>query len=136
MLFRSFPLRSGRRFSSRSGGYHRDHHHFSLLKCTDCPERFLQISPQHTTVNFGTFHSCFYQILLRSGRVSPGNILNEKQKKELIYPVLKKIKAHNALSATDLPELAKNLLTAIGYYKNTGDLQSSKIGRASCRERV
>ena len=88
-------------------------------------QRFLQISPQHTTVNFGTFHSCFYQILLRSGRVSPGNILNEKQKKELIYPVLKKIKAHNALSATDLPELAKNLLTAIGYYKNTGDLQSS-----------
>ena len=88
-------------------------------------QRFLQISPQHTTVNFGTFHSCFYQILLRSGRVSPGNILNEKQKKELIYPVLKKIKAHNALSTTDLPELAKNLLTAIGYYKNTGDLQSS-----------
>ena len=88
-------------------------------------QRFLQISPQHTTVNFGTFHSCFYQILLRSGRVSPGNILNEKQKKELIYPVLKKIKAHNTLSATDLPELAKNLLAAIGYYKNTGDLQSS-----------
>lgn len=29
------------------------------------------------------------------------------------------------MSATDLPELAKNLLAAIGYYKNTGDLQSS-----------
>ena len=47
-------------------------------------QRFLQISPQHTTVNFGTFHSCFYQILLRSGRVSPGNILNEKQKRNNI----------------------------------------------------
>lgn len=87
-------------------------------------QRFLQISPQHTTVNFGTFHSCFYQILLRSGRVSPGNILKERQKKELIYPVLKKVKAHNTLSATDLPELAKSFLAAIGYYKNTGDLKA------------
>ncbi len=87
-------------------------------------QRFLQISPQHTTVNFGTFHSCFYQILLRSGRVSPGNILKERQKKELIYPVLKKVKAHNTLSATDLSELAKSFLAAIGYYKNTGDLKA------------
>ena len=99
---------------------------FTKEAAASMKQRFLQISPQHTTVNFGTFHSCFYQILLRSGRVSPGNILKERQKKDLIYPVLKKVKAHNTLSATDLPELAKSFLAAIGYYKNTGDLQSSR----------
>ncbi len=84
-------------------------------------QRFAQISPQNSTVNFGTFHSCFYQILLRSGRISPGNLLNEKQKRELIFPILKKVKENKKLSAAELPELAKSFLGAIGYYKNTGD---------------
>ncbi len=88
-------------------------------------QRFAQISPQNSTVNFGTFHSCFYQILLRSGRISPGNLLNEKQKRELIFPILKKEKEKKNLSAAELPELAKIFLTAIGYYKNTGDAETA-----------
>lgn len=49
-------------------------------------QRFAQISPQEVhTVNFGTFHSVFYQILLQSGRISSGNILNDRQKKRS-YP--------------------------------------------------
>ena len=55
-------------------------------------QRFAQISPQEVhTVNFGTFHSVFYQILLQSGRISSGNILNDRQKRDLILPILKKI---------------------------------------------
>ena len=88
--------------------------------------RFTQISPQNSTVNFGTFHSCFYQILLRSGRISPGNILNERQKRELIFPVLKTVKEKKNLSAAELPEIAGSFLEAIGYYKNTGDTEKSK----------
>ena len=53
-------------------------------------QRFAQTSSFAGSVNFGTFHSIFYQILLRSGRVQPGNLLNEKQKLNLIYPILKK----------------------------------------------
>lgn len=49
-------------------------------------QRFAQISPQEVhTVNFGTFHSVFYQILLQSGRISSGNILNDRQKEILSF---------------------------------------------------
>ena len=52
-------------------------------------QRFTQISPQEAhTVNFGTFHSVFYQILLKSGRISTGNLLNNRQKYSLILPLL------------------------------------------------
>lgn len=50
-------------------------------------QRFAQTSSFAGFVNFGTFHSIFYQILLRSGRVQPGNLLNERQKLNLIYPI-------------------------------------------------
>ena len=90
-------------------------------------QRFAQISPQEVhTVNFGTFHSVFYQILLQSGRISSGNILNDRQKKDLILPILKKITDCKKRSAAEVTELAGNYLAAIGYYKNTGDIENSR----------
>lgn len=81
-------------------------------------QRFAQTSSFAGSVNFGTFHSVFYQILLRSGRVQPGNLLNERQKLNLIYPILKKNKECSA-------EIAKSFLSAIGYYKNTGEKEKT-----------
>lgn len=81
-------------------------------------QRFAQTSSFAGSVNFGTFHSIFYQILLRSGRVQPGNLLNEKQKLNLIYPILKKNKECSA-------EIAKSFLDAIAYYKNTGEKEKT-----------
>lgn len=90
-------------------------------------QRFAQISPQEVhTVNFGTFHSVFYQILLQSGRISSGNILNDRQKRDLILPILKKITDCKKRSAAEVTELAGNYLAAIGYYKNTGDIENSR----------
>ena len=90
-------------------------------------QRFAQISPQEVhTVNFGTFHSVFYQILLQSGRISSGNILNDRQKRDLILPILKKITDCRKRSAAEVTELAGNYLAAIGYYKNTGDIENSR----------
>ena len=90
-------------------------------------QRFAQISPQEAhTVNFGTFHSVFYQILLKSGRISTGNILNNRQKYTLILPLLKEIKDCRKISAAELTDIAGSFLAAIGYYKNTGDAESSK----------
>ena len=77
-----------------------------------------QTSSFSGSVNFGTFHSIFYQILLRSGRVQPGNLLNERQKLNLIYPILKKNKECSA-------EIAKSFLDAIAYYKNTGEKEKT-----------
>ena len=81
-------------------------------------QRFAQTSSFAGSVNFGTFHSIFYQILLRSGRVQPGNLLNERQKLNLIYPILKKNKECSV-------EIAKSFLAAIGYYKNTGEKEKT-----------
>lgn len=81
-------------------------------------QRFAQTSSFAGSVNFGTFHSIFYQILLRSGRVQPGNLLNERQKLNLIYPILKKNKECSA-------EIAKSFLDAIAYYKNTGEKEKT-----------
>ena len=90
-------------------------------------QRFAKIFPQEAhTVNFGTFHSVFYQILLKSGRISTGNILNNRQKYTLILPLLKKIKDCRKISAAELTDIAGNFLAAIGYYKNTGDEENSK----------
>ena len=90
-------------------------------------QRFAQISPQEApTVNFGTFHSVFYQILLKSGRISTGNILNNRQKYSFILPLLKQIKDCRKISAAELTDIAGNFLAAIGYYKNTGDKENSK----------
>lgn len=90
-------------------------------------QRFAQISPQEAhAVNFGTFHSVFYQILLKSGRISTGNILNNRQKCTLIFPILKKIKDCKKISAAELTDIAGNFLAAIGYYKNTGDAENSR----------
>lgn len=81
-------------------------------------QRFAQTSSFTSSVNFGTFHSVFYQILLRSGKVQPGNLLNERQKLNLIYPILKTKKEYTA-------EIAKNILSAIGFYKNTGEKEKT-----------
>ena len=89
-------------------------------------QRFAQSSPQSNTVNFGTFHSVFYQILLKSGSVTSGNILNDRQKINLIIPILKKVKEHSGTAQTELPEVAKSFLTAIGFYKNTGEKEAAQ----------
>ena len=90
-------------------------------------QRFTQISPQEAnTVNFGTFHSVFYQILLKSGRISTGNILNNRQKYSLILPILKKQKSCKKISAAELTDIAGSFLAAIGYYKNTQDAENSR----------
>ena len=89
-------------------------------------QRFAQSSPLSNTVNFGTFHSIFYQILLQSGSVQPGNILNDRQKINLIIPILKKIKEHSMIAQAELQEVAKSFLGAIGYYKNTGEKEAAE----------
>ena len=91
---------------------------FTREAAVSMKQRFLQASPQANPVNFGTFHSVFYQILLQSGRIRQNNILTDRQKLNLIVPILKKKKDCNT-------EIAKSFLAAIGYYKNTGEEEKS-----------
>lgn len=93
--------------------------------------RFQEQSNRIYPVNFGTFHSVFYQILRRSGASKGCKLLGESQKKNLILPILRQCniamqkKQHNSLQ-----EYAKNyeeFLAAISYYKNTGDKQQAEL---------
>lgn len=98
---------------------------FTKEAAVSMQQRFSQTSQCSNTVNFGTFHSVFYQILLRSGRVSPGNILNDRQKVTLIFPILKNIKEENNISVSEFSEVIGNFLAAISFYKNTGEKEEA-----------
>lgn len=82
--------------------------------------RFLEQSDFSYPVNFGTFHSIFYNILRQSQRIGQFNILTEKQKKDILLPILKK-----RLNSAGNNE-AYQLLSAFSYYKNTGNQQMTE----------
>lgn len=83
--------------------------------------RFLEQSDFSYPVNFGTFHSIFYNILRQSRGDRQFNILTEKQKKDILLPILKK-----RLNSAGNDE-AYQLLSAFGYYKNTGDRRMTEV---------
>ncbi len=87
--------------------------------------------PAFYPVNFGTFHSIFYHILRESKALKSNELLKSSEKKNLIIPILKTYasrqedaqdarQAQNALS-----EDAAQILSAIGYYKNTMEMKAA-----------
>lgn len=71
-------------------------------------------------VNFGTFHSCFYHILQKSGAVGAKNIIKNSDKINLLLPILKQYQTNMEKGAGDnLKDDAVQLLSAISFYKNT-----------------
>lgn len=80
-------------------------------------------------VPFGTFHSIFYQILLKSNFRNAKRLLKNSEKKTLLLPVLKQFLSHihseAQEAAEDLREDAAQLLSAFGYYKNTMKLEEA-----------
>ena len=81
-------------------------------------------------VNFGTFHSVFYHILKESHALYSDQILTASEKKNLLIPILKKYgkrkgQESGQSSREELGEEALQILSAIGYYKNTMKLQEA-----------
>jgi len=70
------------------------------------------------SVNFGTFHSVFYYILRKSPDVQVNKILFSSQKQELLLPIIKKYGQEK--------EAIGDLLFAISYFKNTGDMEAAR----------
>lgn len=90
--------------------------------------RFQEHSNRIYPVNFGTFHSVFYQILksINSSRVR--QILRETQKKNLMLSI---VKQYNMTGQGEpyhsVQEDAEEFLTAISYYKNTGNSEQTLL---------
>lgn len=78
--------------------------------------RFRQMSGQLFPVNFGTFHSVFYHIMLESGRFRRLQLIKDSQKKSLMISILKRYK-----ESTELSDDAVRILAAVSLYKNTAD---------------
>ena len=76
---------------------------------------------QTYAVNFGTFHSVFYQILRMSGACKDHAIPTLTQKRNILMSVLK-----YSSNGEDLKAQADRYLAAIGYYKNTQNAERAK----------
>ncbi|MBR1771647.1 MAG: ATP-dependent helicase [Lachnospiraceae bacterium] len=85
-------------------------------------------------VNFGTFHSVFYQILLQSHRYTNSAMLSQVQKTDLMCAVLRRLGIF--ASAQQLSQLAAQCLEAVSYYKNTRDeARAKRMLPSECGER-
>jgi DNA helicase-2/ATP-dependent DNA helicase PcrA len=84
--------------------------------------RFLEQSDVSYPVNFGTFHSIFYNIYRQSINNRQGNIklANDKDKKNLLKTVI----YSNNIQFDD--EILQSLLAAFSFYKNTFDMEAAK----------
>lgn len=91
-------------------------------------QRFTARAGNYYPVNFGTFHSIFYHILLETNHFGdrPG-ILSNSQKINILTAILKECAAAETgyREYETLKSDAERLLTAIGFYKNTKDTEAS-----------
>lgn len=97
---------------------------FTREAASSMQQRFRRISDRPYPVSFGTFHSVFYHILQESGGFPHLKLLTGAQKKNLIFPILREYsgKFQGAEPQADPEGDAVGILSAISYYKNTGDL--------------
>lgn len=85
--------------------------------------RFQELQSDSKAVNFGTFHSVFYQILKKSSGIKDCQLLTDVDKQRLLSSVLK-----NYLQKTaDFRRfsICSELIKTISYYKNTKSLEFS-----------
>lgn len=87
--------------------------------------RFRRISDQFYPVNFGTFHSVFYHILKESGGFRHKSLILDSQKKKLLIPILKHINEKTGDNTAQEEEDVLTILSAISFYKNTGNLEKA-----------
>lgn len=91
-------------------------------------QRFREQSDRIYPVNFGTFHSVFYQILRTSNPARTKQILRENQKKNLMISILRQYNRDSQKEIYhSLQEDAGEFLSAISYYKNTGSREQALL---------
>lgn len=81
--------------------------------------RFLQQSDKPYPVPFGTFHSCFYNIIKTYPSFQKTELLTDTRKRKILFGIARKVYEQIEEKETE------NLLAAISYFKNTNDFESS-----------
>ena len=77
-------------------------------------------------VTFGTFHSVFYKILIKSRRYEATEILSERQKTDYIREII----GRYGISSNDISELSQNIINDIGNIK--GNMLNAQEYEPSC----
>ena len=65
---------------------------FTRAAAMEMKERFMRLCPQGGDVNFGTFHSIFFQVLRKQYHFTAADILNQNEKIVILKDVLRKQK--------------------------------------------
>ena len=87
-------------------------------------QRFRKLSGGNYPVNFGTFHSVFYHILLESERAKHRKLLTDREKRKILYSIIKQMQTSSggAIPEAEYSEDIPRIMAAISLYKNTVDL--------------
>ena len=93
---------------------------FSSVKQSNVSQTVKQsgVSQTSQTVNFGTFHSIFYQVLKQSTNFQERQMLTEVEKRKLLLPVIRKLLPN--CSDVWLNNYALQAVSSISFYKNSG----------------
>ena len=93
---------------------------FSNVKQSNVSQDVKQsdVSQTSKTVNFGTFHSIFYQVLKQSTNFQEKQMLTEVDKRKLLLPVIRKLLPN--CSYVWQNNYALQAISAISFYKNSG----------------
>ena len=94
---------------------------FTKEAASSMAKRFADQSINTIPVYFGTFHSCFYQILRNSGYYRSYSLLDQNFKYQMIKEAFRKNYPYD--SNKDFTEF----LDCISYYKNTKDWEKTQI---------
>ncbi|MBR4733108.1 MAG: ATP-dependent helicase, partial [Lachnospiraceae bacterium] len=93
---------------------------FSYVKHSNVSQNVKQsdVSQSSQTVNFGTFHSIFYQVLKQSTNFQERQMLTEGEKRKFLLPVIGKLLPNCSFVMQN--NYALQVISAISFYKNSG----------------
>lgn len=95
---------------------------FSKASAMELKDRFLKVNDQKSLpVNFGTFHAIFFHILKETYHYTVHDIIQQKEKYDIISTILLDPKFHNSevqITKENRREKAEELLSKISFYKN------------------
>lgn len=95
---------------------------FTKEAAVSMQERFRAQAETFYPVNFGTFHSVFYQIIRSADPAKTLQIISATQKKAILIPILKQYQREENSDPEQTEEISA-LLNAISLYKNTDDME-------------
>lgn len=89
---------------------------FTKKAAVEMRERAIRLISAAQNVSFGTFHSCFYQILLHTPKYRNIKLCNAVTQKQILTQVL----YANQFDSDEIPNLFPKLIKEISYVKNAG----------------